>query len=143
MPQSKAFERETFGSWYEGRHHTGVMHDHDPTWLDDGLHDRDGSDSVRDTTTSITDHSRICKNLSDRKFLVAEQITILIASSKPRIRSQGTLGSAQEMTIPPSPDARVFGAISNMCGEPLWFKAKSLRTMSSLTMVLDLKVDGR
>jgi hypothetical protein len=42
---------------------------------------------------------------------------ILIISSKPKILSQGTLGSAHEITMPPSPDARVFGAMSRMRGE--------------------------
>ena len=48
---------------------------------------------------------------------IESKISILIASSKPKILSHGTLGSAQEITIPPSPEARVFGAISKICGE--------------------------
>lgn len=38
-----------------------MVHDDYPTGFDDGLHDRDGPDGVRDTTAGIADHSRICE----------------------------------------------------------------------------------
>lgn len=59
MPQSKACKCDDIGSGYETRDYTSMVHDNDPTWLDDGLHDRDGPDSVRDTATSISNHGRI------------------------------------------------------------------------------------
>jgi len=101
----------------EHRCHTSMMHDNDPGRLDDRLHDRDGPNGVRYAPASITDHSRICKSTSDRSLLDAIIDMILIISSNPKILSSGTLGSAQEITMPPCPDARVFGAISNMSGE--------------------------
>lgn len=51
MPQSKACKCDDIGSGYEMRNYTSMMHDNDPTWLDDGLHDCDGPDGVRDTAT--------------------------------------------------------------------------------------------
>lgn len=80
MPQSNAFEHDNFGCWYEGRHYTSVMHDNDSTWLDDSLNDHDGPDGVRNTTTSIMDHSRICRNWLEWTFLGVASIMILIAS---------------------------------------------------------------
>lgn len=61
MPQSKARKCDDIGSGYEMRNYTSMVHDNDPTWLDDGLHDRDGPDCVRDTATGISNHGRICK----------------------------------------------------------------------------------
>ena len=65
MPQSKARKCDDIGSGYEMRNYTSMVHDNDPTWLDDGLHDRDGPHSVRDTTTGIANHGRIYEATSE------------------------------------------------------------------------------
>jgi hypothetical protein len=59
MPQSRACQCISLGLQKGRNDHTSMVHDNDPTRLDDGLHHRDGPDGVRDTTTSIADHGRI------------------------------------------------------------------------------------
>jgi hypothetical protein len=102
---------------WNARQNTSVVHDDDPTRLNDGLHHRDGPDGVGDTTTSIADHGWIYSTALEWLYPKMASTSILMISSNPKILSQGTLGSAHEITIPPSPEARVFGAMSRICGE--------------------------
>lgn len=107
---------------------TGMVYDSNVPWSCDALHDPDSSDRIGDSAASISYDDRIFHSIEwlkiadtlfhwpDESLLIFPGLT---SSSNPRICSQGTRGSEQEITITPLPEARLIGPKSCIRGEGL------------------------